>query len=348
MAPKRRAPWVSVLASTDPDGASTWQHCGSWASTRSKVPKVREAHAGAIRLRASPNVRDPAEVEVCGGRKESGDDAPHPRWRSIPCDRRLSSPTPAGSGHIELDGEELLVRALRHSMKQLVQSPKTGKLALVDVPTPVPEAPGQVLVRNRFSVVSRRHGEASRSWTSRGSRSSSKARSSRPDLVRAGAAASCSEEGPLAHLPHAVMSRLDVPAGRSGYSCAGVVEAVGFGVTRFAAGRSRGLRGRRLRESRGVRDGSREPGGSLCARGASTARARPPSRRIGAIAIQGIRVAAARRSGRWPRSMGLGLIGQLTRSSSWCANGCRVLGHRSSSPRRASRSPSSRVRTGPT
>ena len=38
-------------------------------------------------------------------------------------------------------------------MKQIVQSPKTGKLELVEVPAPAP-APGQVIVRNHFSVVS--------------------------------------------------------------------------------------------------------------------------------------------------------------------------------------------------
>ena len=38
-------------------------------------------------------------------------------------------------------------------MKQIVQSPRTGKLELVDVPAPA-LAPGCVLVHNHFSVVS--------------------------------------------------------------------------------------------------------------------------------------------------------------------------------------------------
>ena len=40
-------------------------------------------------------------------------------------------------------------------MKQIVQSPRTGKLELVEVPAPHPEA-GQVLVRTAYSVVSPR------------------------------------------------------------------------------------------------------------------------------------------------------------------------------------------------
>ena len=38
-------------------------------------------------------------------------------------------------------------------MKQIVQSPRTGKLELVEVPAPA-LAPGFVLVHNHFSVVS--------------------------------------------------------------------------------------------------------------------------------------------------------------------------------------------------
>ncbi len=38
-------------------------------------------------------------------------------------------------------------------MKQIVQSPRTGTLELVDVPAPA-LAPGCVLVHNHFSVVS--------------------------------------------------------------------------------------------------------------------------------------------------------------------------------------------------
>ncbi len=38
-------------------------------------------------------------------------------------------------------------------MRQIVQSARTGKLELVDVPAPAP-ARGQVLVRTHYSVVS--------------------------------------------------------------------------------------------------------------------------------------------------------------------------------------------------
>ena len=38
-------------------------------------------------------------------------------------------------------------------MKQIVQSARSGELQLVDVPAPAPER-GQVLIQNRFSVMS--------------------------------------------------------------------------------------------------------------------------------------------------------------------------------------------------
>jgi NADPH:quinone reductase-like Zn-dependent oxidoreductase len=38
-------------------------------------------------------------------------------------------------------------------VKQIVQSARTGKLELIEVPAPTP-APGQVLVRTHYSVVS--------------------------------------------------------------------------------------------------------------------------------------------------------------------------------------------------
>ena len=38
-------------------------------------------------------------------------------------------------------------------MKQILQNARSGALELVDVPAPV-AGPGQVLVRNRFSLVS--------------------------------------------------------------------------------------------------------------------------------------------------------------------------------------------------
>ena len=105
-------------------------------------------------------------------------------------------------------------------MKQIVQSPRTGKLELLEVPAPA-VSEGQVLVRNHFSVVS----PGTEKMALEFARKSllGKARG-RPDLVRQ-VLRKLGQEGPLPTY-RAVMNRLDAPQ-PLGYSCAGVVEAVG-------------------------------------------------------------------------------------------------------------------------
>jgi predicted dehydrogenase/threonine dehydrogenase-like Zn-dependent dehydrogenase len=199
-------------------------------------------------------------------------------------------------------------------VKQILQSARTGDLDLVEVPTPVPE-PGQVLVRNRFSVVS--PGTEGQSLTFARMSLLAKARA-RPDLV-AQVRRKLREEGPLPTY-RTVLSRLESPQ-PLGYSCAGVVEAAGAGVTRFA------------------------PGDRVACGGAGYANhaefvvvpenlvARVPDAlgfeqaafaTLGAIALQGLRVAQPT-LGEIAVVVGLGLIGQLTLQL-LRANGCRVLG----------------------
>jgi predicted dehydrogenase len=199
-------------------------------------------------------------------------------------------------------------------VKQIVQNSRSGEIALVDVPAPSVEA-GRVLVRNRFSLVST--GTESQTLSFGRMSMLAKARS-RPDLV-AQVTRKLREDGPLPTY-RAVMSRLDAfqPLG---YSCAGVVEVVGPGVTGFA------------------------PGDRVACAGAGYANhaefvavpenlvARVPEgiplehatfATLGAIALHGLRVAAPT-LGEIGAVVGLGLIGQLT-VQLLRANGCRVLG----------------------
>jgi predicted dehydrogenase/threonine dehydrogenase-like Zn-dependent dehydrogenase len=199
-------------------------------------------------------------------------------------------------------------------MKQVVQNPGSGKLELVDVPVPA-LAPGFVLVRNRFSVVSPGTEKTAIDFARKSLLG--KARS-RPDLVRQ-VMRKLAQEGPLP-TARAVLNRLDT-AQPLGYSSAGVVEQVGAGVAGFA------------------------PGDRVACAGAGYANhaewiavpenlvARAPDAlplekaafaTLGAIALQGLRVAAPT-LGEIAVVVGLGLIGQLA-VQLLRANGCRVLG----------------------
>jgi predicted dehydrogenase/threonine dehydrogenase-like Zn-dependent dehydrogenase len=198
-------------------------------------------------------------------------------------------------------------------MKQIVQSPKTGKLELVEVPAPAVAA-GQLLVRNHFSVVSPGTEKMAMDFARKSLLG--KARS-RPDLVRQ-VVRKVQQEGPLPTY-QAVMNRLDVPQ-PLGYSSAGVVEAVGAGVSRFAPGDRVACAGAGYANHAEwivVPENLAAPvpeGLPLEKASFST---------LGAIALQGIRVADPS-LGEIAAVIGLGLIGQLT-TQLLIANGCRVL-----------------------
>jgi predicted dehydrogenase/threonine dehydrogenase-like Zn-dependent dehydrogenase len=199
-------------------------------------------------------------------------------------------------------------------MRQIVQSPKSGKLELIEVPAPAP-VPGQVLVRNHFSVMSPGTEKMAMDFARKSLLG--KARS-RPDLVKQ-VIGKLQNEGPLPTY-QAVMNRLDVPQ-PLGYSTAGVVEAVGEGVSGFAVGDRVACAGAGYAnhaEWISVPENLVAlvpPGLPLDKAAFST---------LGAIAMQGLRVADPQ-LGEIVAVIGLGLIGQLS-VQLLHANGCRVLG----------------------
>jgi predicted dehydrogenase/threonine dehydrogenase-like Zn-dependent dehydrogenase len=199
-------------------------------------------------------------------------------------------------------------------VKQIVQSARTGRLELAEVPAPAVVA-GQVLVRNHFSVVSPGTEKMAMDFARKSLLG--KARS-RPDLV-AQVTRKLTQEGPLPTY-RAVMNRLDSPQ-PLGYSCAGVVEAVGDGVSNLSPGDRVACAGAGyanhaewvcVPENLVVR----VPDGLSLDKAAFAT--------LGSISLQGLRVAAPT-LGEVAVVVGLGLVGQLA-VQLLVANGCRVLG----------------------
>ena len=140
----------------------------------------------------------------------------------------------------------------------------------------------------------------------------------RPDLVRQ-VTRKLRQEGPLATY-RAVMGRLDAPQ-PLGYSCSGVVEAVGEAVAGFAPGDRVACAGAGFAnhaELNAVPENlvARVPDAVSLEHAAFAT--------VGAIALQGLRLAAPS-LGEVGAVIGLGLIGQLA-VQLLRANGCRVLG----------------------
>ena len=199
-------------------------------------------------------------------------------------------------------------------MKQIVQNARTGALEIVEVPAPSP-APGQILVRNHFSVVS--SGTEAMSLEFARMSMLGKARS-RPDLTRQ-VLRKLREEGPLATY-RTVINRLDSPQAL-GYSCAGTVESVSEGVTRFAPGDRVACAGA------GYANHAEFvviPENLAAAIPETVATEHAAFATIGAIALQGVRIANPT-LGEIAVVIGLGLIGQIT-VQLLRANGVRVLG----------------------
>jgi polar amino acid transport system substrate-binding protein len=199
-------------------------------------------------------------------------------------------------------------------MRQIVQSPKTGKLELSEVPAPA-VADGQVLVRNHYSVMSPGTEKMAMDFARKSMLG--KARS-RPDLVRQ-VVRKLQHDGPLPTY-RAVMNRLDVPQ-PLGYSCAGVVEEVGSGVAGFAPGDRVACAGAGYANHA---EWVAVPENLVVRVPDPLSLERAAFATLGAIAMQGLRVGAPQ-LGEFAAVIGLGLIGQLE-VQLLRANGCRVLG----------------------
>lgn len=199
-------------------------------------------------------------------------------------------------------------------MKQLIQDFKSGEIKVVDVPAPV-VAPGRVLVRNAFSVVS---AGTERATVELGQASLIGKARQRPDLVKQ-VFDTVKREG-IAAAVHKVQSRLDEWKAL-GYSSAGVVLEVGASVAGFAVGDRVACAGQDYAShaevvSVPVNLCAKIPEGVDLAHAAFTT--------VGAIALHAVRQSDAR-IGENVAVIGLGLIGQLTVQILKAA-GCRVTG----------------------
>lgn len=198
-------------------------------------------------------------------------------------------------------------------MKQVVQNPRSGALELLEVPAPAVGA-GEVRVRNVFSVVSPGTEKMALDFARKSMLG--KARS-RPDLVRQ-VTRKLRQEGPLPTL-RTVMNRLEAPQ-PLGYSCAGVVEAVGEGVARFRPGDRVACAGAGYANHAEL---VAVPENLVVAVPDEVPLEKAAFATLGAIALQGLRIAGPA-LGELAAVIGLGLIGQLA-VQLLRANGCRVL-----------------------
>jgi predicted dehydrogenase/threonine dehydrogenase-like Zn-dependent dehydrogenase len=196
----------------------------------------------------------------------------------------------------------------------VIQNPRSGRIELVEVPDPA-VGRGQILVANRFSVLSPGTERAALEFARKSLLE--KARS-RPDLVRQ-VMRKLRTEGPLATY-RTVTSRLDAPQ-PLGYSSAGIVEAVGEGVSGFAPGDRVACAGAGY-ANHAERVVVPENLAALVPEGLALEKAAFAT--LGAIALQGLRMAEPQ-LGEICAVIGLGAIGQLA-VQLLVANGCRVLG----------------------
>lgn len=199
-------------------------------------------------------------------------------------------------------------------MKQVVQSFKTGELAVKEVPWPQ-LAKGYVLVENRASLIS--------SGTERGTVQVAQANlldkaRQRPDLV-AQVLQNIKKEGLQATFAK-VRTKLDAPKAL-GYSTAGVVLASMDTQNRYKAGQRVVCAGQDLASHAEV---VAVPQNLTAAIPENVSFEEAAFTTLGAIALQGVRQADVR-LGENVAVIGLGLLGQLT-AQLLSASGCRVLG----------------------
>jgi predicted dehydrogenase/threonine dehydrogenase-like Zn-dependent dehydrogenase len=186
-------------------------------------------------------------------------------------------------------------------MKQVVRELGSGRIRVADVPAPQVQA-GGILVRNHFSVLSP---GTERMKVEDARRSLIGKALSRPDDVKR-VLETASREG-VGTAFRKVRGRLGEIT-TLGYSCAGVVEAVGEGVREFRVGdrvacAGEGYASHSERIWVPVNLAARVPDPVPLDRAAFST--------LGAIALHGVRQADLR-LGEWALVVGLGLVGQLT------------------------------------
>ncbi len=199
-------------------------------------------------------------------------------------------------------------------MKQVVQNFRTGILKVESVPAPTLSA-GEVLVANRVSLISP---GTERSTVQVAQKNLLGKALDRPEMARKVVAA-MQKDGVFATL-HRVFDRLDTPA-TLGYSCAGVVLAMGKDVSGLSVGDRVACAGQNYASHAEIVSVPKH----LCVKipdGVSFEDASFVT--LGAIALQGVRQAEPQLGDR-VAVIGLGLLGQLT-VQLLKASGCRVLG----------------------
>lgn len=199
-------------------------------------------------------------------------------------------------------------------MKQIVQSYRTGKLQMVEVPPPALQPRG-VLVRTQCSLVSAGTEKMVMELAKKSLLGKAKAR---PDLVRQ-VMAKVKKEG-LRSTARKVFARLDEPV-PLGYSMSGVVTEAGSDAPGFAAGQRVACAGAGYASHAQMNYIPRNlavpvPEGVSLEEACFVA--------LGAIALQGMRRLAPQ-VGEAIGVIGLGLVGQLTVQLLKAA-GCKVVG----------------------
>ena len=199
-------------------------------------------------------------------------------------------------------------------MKQITQRLRDGKISVIDVPAPV-VTPDGVLVDVRASLLS---AGTERAKVETGKQSLVGKARSRPDQVRQ--VIEKAQRDGLRDTVRAVRSRLDQPSAL-GYSCAGVVLAVGDRVSDLAPGDRVACGG----ADYAVHAELVHVPGNLCVRLPDTLEFEQGAfGTVGSIALHGVRQADSR-LGERVAVVGLGLVGQLT-GQILRAAGCTVVG----------------------
>ena len=198
-------------------------------------------------------------------------------------------------------------------MKQLTQQLKSGRMRILEAPLPSLGA-GQVLVRNRYSVISA--GTEGKTVSDARKGYIAKARSRQKEVQQV---FKMIKSAGLKATYDVVMNKLEAES-PLGYSCAGEVIAVGAGVTRFKVGDFAACGGSTANHAEAVCVPEnlcvRVPEGVDLRHAAFTTPA--------AIAVQGLRQAELR-FGESCLIIGLGLLGQLTAQIADAA-GIQVIG----------------------